>query len=425
MTSFDSTTTAAAEIPIADPPDWRSRRPYHAGVPSSSEPLRVLVAYGTRPEAIKMAPVIATLKKTRHLQPVVAVSGQHREMLDQVNELFEIVPDHDLDIISPGQSLTAITTRALAGYSLLLEDEPVSAVIVQGDTTTTFAAALAGFYHQIPVVHVEAGLRTDNPMSPFPEEINRRLTTQVASLHLAPTPLNKIHLMRDGVPEAAIRVTGNTIIDAFLDVASRGTPVGDASVDQAIADGRRIMLLTAHRRESWGEPMAGIGRAVAELARRHPDILVVLPVHRNPRVRECLIPPLRGVRNVVVLEPLAYAPFCSLIAASALVLTDSGGLQEEAPSVGKPVLVMRDTTERPEAVHAGTVALVGAKEEEIIRMGSMLLDDRETYRAMSRAVNPYGDGVAAGRCVAAIERLLGVGEELPEFAPDAVEQAGT
>src|SRR5215204_6428802 len=232
MTSFDSTTTAAAEIPIADPPDWRSRRPYHAGVPSSSEPLRVLVAYGTRPEAIKMAPVIATLKKTRHLQPVVAVSGQHREMLDQVNELFEIVPDHDLDIISPGQSLTAITTRALAGYSRLLEDEPVSAVIVQGDTTTTFAAALAGFYHQIPVVHVEAGLRTDNPMSPFPEEINRRLTTQVWSLHLAPTPLNKIHLMRDGVPEAAIRVTGNTIIDAFLDVASRGTPVGDASVDQ-------------------------------------------------------------------------------------------------------------------------------------------------------------------------------------------------
>ncbi len=201
-----------------------------------------------------MAPVIATLKETRHLQPVVAVSGQHREMLDQVNELFEIVPDHDLDIISPGQSLTAITTRALAGYSRLLEAEPVSAVIVQGDTTTTFAAALAGFYHQIPVVHVEAGLRTDNPMSPFPEEINRRLTTQVASLHLAPTPLNKIHLMRDGVPEAAIRVTGNTIIDAFLDVASRGTPVGDASVDKAIADGRRIVLLTAHRRESWGEP---------------------------------------------------------------------------------------------------------------------------------------------------------------------------
>ncbi len=340
---------------------------------TSGTRLPIVLAYGTRPEAIKMAPIVQALSASSSLRPVVAVSGQHREMLDQVNQLFGITPDHDLDIIKPGQTLTEITTRALSGYSRLLDDEAAVAVVVQGDTTTTFAAALAAFYHRIPVVHVEAGLRTDNLYSPYPEEINRRLTTQVTTLHLAPTSLNKANLTRCGVADAAIRVTGNTVIDAFLDVAGRRSLVGEPVIDTAIVGRRRILLVTAHRRESWGKPMSGIGRAVAGLARAFPDVLVVLPVHRNPVVRERILPPLADLANVVITEPLAYAPFAALIAASTVVLTDSGGVQEEAPSLGKPVLVMRDTTERPEAVEAGTAALVGTDPAAIIESTATLL----------------------------------------------------
>lgn len=377
----------------------------------------IVVAYGTRPEAVKLAPIIQSLRASESLHPIVAVSGQHREMLDQINALFDITPDHDLDIIAPGQTLTGITTRALTGYSKFLDEHPAAAVVVQGDTTTTFSAALAAFYHKIPVVHVEAGLRTDNRYSPFPEEVNRRLTTQLTTLHLAPTPLNRANLLRDGVEESSIRVTGNTVIDAFLDVASRGQAVGIAPVDEAVAEGRRVLLVTAHRRESWGEPMRAIGRAVARLARQFPDLLVVLPAHRNPLVREQLLPPLEGIPNIVVTEPIDYGPFSALIAASTLVLTDSGGVQEEAPSAGKPVLVLRDTTERPEAVHAGTVSLVGTDEDEIVARSSRLLDDPAAYAAMARAVNPYGDGKAAARSVAAIEALLGNGSPMPDFEP--------
>lgn len=377
----------------------------------------IVVAYGTRPEAVKLAPIVQALRASQSLQPVVAVSGQHREMLDQINALFDITPDHDLDIIAPGQTLTDITTRALAGYSTFLQEHPPAAVVVQGDTTTTFAAALAAFYHQIPVVHVEAGLRTDNRYSPFPEEVNRRLTTQLTTLHLAPTPLNRANLLRDGVAESAIRVTGNTVIDAFLDVAGRHQPVGIAAVDEAVAAGRRVLLVTAHRRESWGEPMRTVGRAIARLANQFPDLLVVLPAHRNPLVREQLLPPLEGLPNVVVTEPMDYGPFSALIAASTLVLTDSGGVQEEAPSAGKPVLVMRDTTERPEAVHAGTVSLVGTDEDQIVAQASVLLEDPAAYAAMAKSVNPYGDGHAAARSVAAIEALLGNGSPMPDFEP--------
>jgi UDP-N-acetylglucosamine 2-epimerase (non-hydrolysing) len=377
----------------------------------------VVVAYGTRPEAIKLAPVVAALKSSSVVRPVVVVSGQHREMLDQVNRLFGIVPDQDLDIITPGQTLTEITSRALTGYSDFLTSQDAATVVLQGDTTTTLAAALAAFYHQTPVVHVEAGLRTYNPRSPYPEEMNRRLTTELTALHLAPTPRGRRNLLRDGVAEALIRVTGNTVIDAFLDVASRRVPIRETTVDKAIAQNRRILLVTAHRRESWGEHMRAIGRAIATIARRVPDVLMVLPAHRNPLVRQQLLPPLAGLDNIVVTEPLDYAVFSTLIAASTLVLTDSGGIQEEAPSLGKPVLVMRDTTERPEAVQAGTVELVGTDEQRIVERTTRLLDDPEAYRAMANAVNPYGDGKAAQRSVAAIEALLGVGECIADFQP--------
>lgn len=383
------------------------------------EPHRIVVAYGTRPEAVKLAPVVQALRASAFLTPVVAVSGQHREMLDQINNLFGIEPDHDLDILSPQQSLARITTRALEGYDEFLRTHPAAAVVVQGDTTTSFAAALAAFYADIPVVHVEAGLRTGNPRSPFPEETNRRLITQLARLHLAPTPRNRANLLHDGVPADAIRVTGNTGIDAFLDVAGRHATIGLPPVDDAIAAGRRLLLVTAHRRESWGERMRGVGRAVATLARRFDDALVVLPAHRNPVVREQLLPPLEGLPNVVITEPMDYAPFAALIAASTLILTDSGGIQEEAPSAGRPVLVLRDTTERPEAVEAGTVALVGTDEQEIVQRASRLLTDGSAYAAMARAVNPYGDGKAAPRSVAAIEALLGVGSPLPDFEAPA------
>ena len=363
-----------------------------------------------------MAPIVLALSRNASLRPLVVVSGQHREMLDQVNTLFGIVPDHDLDIITSGQSLTQVTTRALAGYSDFFGRTDVSAVVVQGDTTTTVAAAMAAFYHQIPVVHVEAGLRTGNPRSPYPEEINRRLTTQLTELHLAPTALNRANLLREGVSATAIRVTGNTVIDAFLDVAGRHESVGEPTIDAAIRVGRRILLVTAHRRESWGEVMSGVGRAVAELARRFPDVLVVLPAHLNPAVRERLLPPLAGLDNVVVTEPMSYAPFVALIAACTVVLTDSGGLQEEAPSLGKPVLVMRDTTERPEAMHAGTAALVGTEPRNIVKRVAALLTDAVTYRTMAQATNPYGDGRAAARSIAAIEALLSVGTALPGFA---------
>ena len=336
-------------------------------------------------------------------------------MLDQVNSLFGIIPDHDLDIIAPNQTLAQITTRALSGFSDFLDETEASAVVVQGDTTTTLAAALASFYLKIPVVHVEAGLRTGNRHSPFPEEINRRLTTELTNLHLAPTLLSRENLLNQGVAPRSIHVTGNTVIDALQDVAHRNTPTGDPAIDEAIQTGRRLLLVTAHRRESWGEAMAGVGRAIGDVARRFPDLLVVLPAHRNPTVRDRLLPPLNGLENVIVTEPMSYAPFATVIRACTLVLTDSGGLQEEAPSLGKPVLVMRDTTERPEALHAGTAALVGTDPSAIVAAVSKLLTDPDAYRAMAQATNPYGDGFAAARSVAAIESLLGLGDPLPDF----------
>lgn len=379
---------------------------------------KVLVVYGTRPEAIKMAPLINELGRSSHCLPVVAVTGQHRAMLDQVNGLFGIRPDHDLNIITERQRLEDITSRVLDGISNIIAIEAPDAVLVQGDTTTCFAAALAAFYRKVPLVHLEAGLRTGDPYNPFPEEVNCRLTTQLAAVHLAPTSTSKANLLHDGVGEDHIVVTGNTVIDALLYVEARNFPVENPDL-RRIA-GRRSVLITAHRRELWGEPMARTASAIARLARSFPDIAFVLPAHLNPAVREVLLPPLSGLHNVLITQPLDYGDFVRAMHDCAIVLTDSGGVQEEAPSFGKPVLVMRQTTERPEAVAAGTVRLVGTNEDLIVREVSRLLTDAEAYLTMARAVNPYGDGNAAKRSVRAIEHFFGIGSLPVEFGSGPV-----
>ena len=383
-----------------------------------------MVVYGTRPEAVKMAPVIRALDDAPDLNPSVVVTGQHRSMLDQVNDLFDIEVEHDLDIIEPRQTLEGVTSRALRGLAPLVRAERPDAVLVQGDTTTTFSAALAAFYEQVPVLHLEAGLRTGDIGSPFPEEMNRRLTTQLAALHLAPTPTSRGNLEREGVDPARIVVTGNTVIDALLDVVGRDRPYENPVLAALDDDDRRVLLVTTHRRESWGEPMRRVGRAVATVARRHPDLLVVLPVHRNPVVREALLPEVSPLPNVLVVEPVAYGDFARLMARATLILTDSGGVQEEAPSLGKPVLVLRDNTERPEAVEAGTVRLVGTDPGLLVRATEDLLTDPAAHAAMAQAVNPYGDGRAAGRCVQAIRHLFGSAPAAEEFQPERL-TAGT
>jgi len=378
----------------------------------------VMLVYGTRPEAIKMAPVVKELQRHPELRPIVVVTGQHREMLDQVNRVFGIVPDHDLNIITPGQSLTQITVRTLAGLEPLLATERPDLVLVQGDTTTCFAASLAAFYQQIPVAHLEAGLRTDNRYNPFPEEINRRLTTQVASLHLAPTSTAKANLLACGVGEADIAVTGNTVIDALLEVTGSEHPISDPTLRTLATTGAHpLLLVTSHRRESWGEPLTRTAGAIARLVRAFPDLHVLLPAHRNPVVRDALLPSLEGLDRVHITEPLDYPDFCRALELATIVLTDSGGVQEEAPALGKPVLVLRETTERPEAVHAGSARLVGTDPEAIVAETTRLLTDPAHFEAMTRINNPYGDGLASRRAVAAMAHLLGLGDAPDEFLP--------
>ena len=383
-----------------------------------------MVVFGTRPEAVKLAPVVDALRRSRSLDCRVVVTAQHRCLLDQVLDLFGITPDVDLNIIRPRQTLTELTVNALSGLSPVLEEIGPDVVVVQGDTTTTFAAALAAFYHQVPIVHLEAGLRTNDRYSPFPEEINRRLATQLATLHLAPTPDARWNLEAEAVDADSILVTGNTVIDALRWAVDLRAPYGDPRLEGLDGDPRPVLVVTAHRRESWGPPMRQVGRAVATLARRESDLLVVIPVHPNPVVRDALLPPLQGLRNVMVVEPLAYGGFARLLARSRLVLTDSGGIQEEAPSLGRPVLVMRDTTERPEAVRAGTARLVGTDEDLIVETVERLLGDHDAYRAMATAVNPYGDGRAAERTVAALDHLLTGAPPPDEFDPDTTAPVG-
>ncbi len=380
-------------------------------------PKNVMVVYGTRPEAIKLAPVIRGLREHARLNPVLVSTGQHREMLEQVSEIFGLAPDHDIDVFEAGQNLNTLSAKIFARLDPVLEHVSPDAVLVQGDTTTVAAAALAAFYRRVPVVHLEAGLRSGDLASPFPEEANRRVTTQLTALHLAPTPRSRAHLLREGVDPETVVVTGNTVIDALLRARSRNTPPVDARLREAVAQHRPLILVTAHRRENWGEAMVGVGRALARLATRYPEHLIVLPAHRNPLVREALEQHAAGADNVLFTEPLSYGEFTTVMGAAQIVLTDSGGVQEEAPSLGKPVLVMRENTERPEGVDAGTVRLVGTAEDRLVAEVSALLDSPYLYQQMAHAANPYGDGHASERAVAAIAALLGVGERLPDFRP--------
>ncbi|MCM3687845.1 non-hydrolyzing UDP-N-acetylglucosamine 2-epimerase [Kocuria rosea] len=382
-------------------------------------PIAVMAVYGTRPEAIKMAPLVLALHQDPRFRVRVVVTGQHREMLDQVNHSFGIVPDHDLDIHSPGQTLTQISNRTLDGLSTLFETDRPDAVLVQGDTTTTFAAALAAFYAGVDVVHTEAGLRTGNRHSPFPEEINRRLTSHLATLHLSPTAQSRENLLRENIDPATVVVTGNSVIDALLLTVASRPRIEDTELATRLATGRPVVLVTAHRRESWGEPLRQVGRALGRLADAYPDYEFVFPAHRNPLVREAIVPQVHDRSNVIVTEPLPYAQFCALMERSSIILTDSGGVQEEGPSLGKPVLVMRDTTERPEAVTAGTVRLVGTDEQDIVEAVSTLIEDPEVYEQMACALNPYGDGRAAERTLQALARHYGLGGTVEEFDEQA------
>lgn len=383
--------------------------------PTTTGPYRIMVVYGTRPEAIKVAPLIRALDDSPLFKPVAVVTAQHRSMLDQVNAVFGITPDHDLDIHEPGQTLTDITTRALTGVQRLLAQLRPDAVLVQGDTTTVFASALAAFYEKIPVIHLEAGLRTGDPYAPYPEEINRRLAGRLAALHLAPTATSRANLEAENVDPASVVVTGNTVIDALLWAVSRGLDYGDPALDDLDAGRDPVLLVTAHRRESWGAPLCAVGRALARIARAHPELRIVFPIHRNPIVREAVLPSIAAISNVIVTEPLPYGGFARLMNRATLILTDSGGVQEEGPSLGKPVLVMRDTTERPEAISAGTVRLVGTNEDLIVDTVDRLLTNADAYAAMANAVNPYGDGLAAQRAVAAVTHYFGRGPAAEEF----------
>lgn len=369
--------------------------------------MKTLCIFGTRPEAIKMAPLVLALAADERFEAKVCVTGQHREMLDQVLGLFAITPDFDLQIMKPGQDLTDVTASILQGLKTVLNEFKPDIVLVHGDTATTFAASLAAYYQQIPVAHIEAGLRTGNLYSPWPEEGNRKLTGALANLHFAPTETSQNNLLREGVNPNTIIVTGNTVIDALLDVVKRLDEdpqlLVQASAPAAFLDpARKLILVTGHRRESFGDGFERICQALMEVAQQHPDVDIVYPVHLNPNVREPVNRLLNGIDNIHLIAPLDYLPFVHMMTRAHIILTDSGGIQEEAPSLGKPVLVMRDTTERPEAVSAGTVKLVGTNTADIVREMNRLLLDISAYREMSYAHNPYGDGNACQRILEAL-----------------------
>lgn len=372
---------------------------------------KILIVFGTRPEAIKMAPLVQALKVDTRFDTRVCVTGQHREMLDQVLRLFSIEPDYDLAVMKPGQDLTGITCAILDGVGKIIDEFKPDVVLVHGDTATTMATSLSAFYHQVRVGHVEAGLRTGNLRSPWPEEANRRITGVLADYHFAPTQRAADNLLAEGVPPERVIVTGNTVIDALFDVVEKleSTPaLADEcrSICNLPRNGRRIVLVTGHRRENFGSTFERICEALRDLAMRFPDVDIVYPVHLNPNVRAPVNRILAGIDNVLLIEPLDYLPFVYLMNASHIILTDSGGIQEEAPSLGKPVLVMRDTTERPEAIAAGVVRLVGTDYDAIMSAAAELLSDSAAYEAMSVAQNPYGDGHACARIVADLAQRL-------------------
>ena len=380
---------------------------------------KIMLVFGTRPEAIKMAPLVLALQKDASFHTIVCVTGQHREMLDQVLAIFGIIPDYDLNIMKQGQDLTDITCRVLTGLRDVLKAVSPDIVLVHGDTTTSTVAALAAFYQQIPVGHVEAGLRTHNIYSPWPEEMNRQMTARLATYHFAPTALSRENLLSEHVDEARITVTGNTVIDALHTIVERLNGDARLAEEQAgvlleagydvsrLAHGRRLVLITGHRRENFGQGFIRMVTAIKDLSEKYPEVDFVYPMHLNPNVRkpihEVFGEDLSSLGNIFFIEPLQYLEFVYLMEKSYLVLTDSGGIQEEAPGLGKPVLVMRDTTERPEAVTAGTVKLVGTDHDVIVSNVSELIDNQQAYLEMSRAVNPYGDGKACQRIVNALK----------------------
>lgn len=358
--------------------------------------------FGTRPEAIKMAPVVERLQDEPQLETVVTVTAQHREMLDQVLDLFSIETDYDLDIMQSGQSLSDITVRVLKGLEKVYKIEQPDLVLVHGDTSTTFVGALASFYNQIKIGHVEAGLRTHNKYSPFPEEMNRHLTGVLADLNFAPTYFSRENLLKENIPEEKIFITGNTVIDALLQIVDGNYEFQNQILKKINFKQKKVILLTAHRRENLGQPMENIFKAIKEIIKREQDVEVIFPVHLNPIVREIANKILGDVKGVHLIEPLDYEPFANLMARSYIIMTDSGGVQEEAPALGKPVLVLRDTTERPEAINAGTVEKVGTDREKIVTTASKLFVEEE-YSKMANAINPYGDGKASQRI---LQRIL-------------------
>ena len=377
---------------------------------------KVMTVFGTRPEAIKMAPVVKALEAAPDMEAIVTVTAQHREMLDQVLHLFSITPDYDLNIMSAGQTLYDVTTKALLGLKDVLEEAKPDVVLVHGDTTTTFAGALAAFYQEIPVGHVEAGLRTGNIYSPFPEEMNRKLTGSLTTYHFSPTSSAEKNLLKENISSEHLYVTGNTVIDALRTTVKEGYHFEEELLNSLDYEQKRIILVTTHRRENLGEPMRHVYRAIRRLVHEFDDIEVVFPVHRNPKVRSIVAEELGDTERVHLIDPLEYEPFANLMARSYLLMTDSGGIQEEAPALGKPVLVLRNTTERPEAVTAGTVKLVGTDEEAVFMTARRLLSDKEAYASMANSVNPYGDGEASRRIIEALRfELLNSGERPDRF----------
>ncbi len=383
--------------------------------------IKIMTVFGTRPEAIKMAPLVKLMGRSGYIETVVCVTAQHREMLDQVLKLFAIEPDYDLNIMQERQTLTDVTVRALEGLEEVLDAEQPDMLLVHGDTTTTFAGSLAGFYRRIKVGHVEAGLRTFNRYSPYPEEINRKLTGVLSDIHFAPTAEARANLLRENVPDKTIIVTGNTVIDALVQVVDTGFKFTKSPLKDIDFRNRKVILLTCHRRENIGGPMDGIFKAVVEIVNAYPGVEVVYPVHRNPAVLNAARSILGNRERIHLIDPMDYLSFANLMNKCYMVMTDSGGIQEEAPSLGKPVLVLREVTERPEAVTAGTVKLAGVEKEAVFAGASELLESESLYNEMARAVNPYGDGRASQRITDALLHLFGISQKTPKhFSPERI-----
>ncbi len=379
--------------------------------------IKVMSVFGTRPEAIKMAPLVKALAEREHFESICCLTGQHREMLDSVMDIFKLKGDYDLNIMQKQQTLSSITTRAILGMETVLQEAKPDLILVHGDTSTTFAGALAAFYHQIPVGHVEAGLRTYDKYSPFPEEMNRTLVGDIAELHFSPTAANAENLTKEAI-KGEVFITGNTVIDAMKTTVRKDYRFSTEILNELDFENRRVIVLTCHRRENYGKPMHDILSAVRKLVESHPEIEVVYPVHLSPVVRQCAQEELGGVDRVHLIDPVDVEEMHNLMARCYFVMTDSGGLQEEAPAMGKPVLVLRKETERPEAVAAGTVKLAGVEHEEVLALGKDLLEDPALYARMAHAVNPYGDGEACGRIADAIEWYFRLREDKPkDFMP--------